>query len=129
MTEPAGIAEHRDIGGPLAERGQPDRERVDAVIEVLAKAAVANELVERPIGRGDQAEVHLHGTLSAETFESTILEDAKQLGLRDEGQIADLVQKQRAAIGELDAARLAIMRARECAFLVAEDFRLKERVG
>ena len=92
--------------------GQPDRERVDAVVEVLAEPAVADELVERPVGGRDQAEVHLDRLLAAEALEAPVFEHAQQLGLRDEREVADLVEEQRAAIGQLHAAGLAIARRR-----------------
>ena len=67
--------------------------------------------------------------VAAEPLEAALLEHAQQLGLRDERQVADLVEEQRAVVGELEAARLAIVRAGERAFLVAEDLRLEQRVG
>ena len=67
--------------------------------------------------------------LAAEPLEAAVLEDAQQLGLRHERQVADLVEEQRAVVGELHAPRLAIVRAGERALLVAEDFRLEQRVG
>ena len=115
--------------GALAQRRQPDRERVDAVVEILAEARVADELIERPVGRRDQAEVHLDRGVAAEPLEAALLEHAQQLGLRDERHVADLVEEERAVVGELEAAGLAIVRAGERPFLVAEDFRLEQRVG
>ena len=46
-----------------------------------------------------------------------------------ERHVADLVEEQRAVVGQLEAAGLAIVRAGERALLVAEDFRLEQRVG
>ena len=113
----------------LAQRRQPDRERVDAVVEVFAEAAVAHELLERPVGRRDQPEVDRDRLVAAEPLEAALLEHAQQLGLRDQRHVADLVEEQRAVVGELEAARLAIVRAGERALFVAEDFRLEQRVG
>ena len=45
------LREHRDVHLPLAERRQANRERVDPVVQVFAEAAVADELLERPVGR------------------------------------------------------------------------------
>ena len=44
-------------------------------------------------------------------------------------EVADFVEEQRAVVRELEAAGLAIVRAGERALLVAEDFRLEQRVG
>ena len=111
------------------QRRQADRERVDAVVEVLAEPALADEHVERPVGRRDQAEVDVDGSVAAEALEAALLEHAQQLGLRDQRQVADLVEEQRAAVGQLEAPGLAVVRAGEGALLVAEDFRFEQRVG
>ena len=66
--------------------------------------------------------------MSAEPLESAIFEHAQQLGLRDERQVADFIEEKRAAVGELDASRLAIVRTGERALFVAEDFRFEQRV-
>ena len=49
------LREHGDVHLPLAQRGQADGECVDAVVEVFAEAAVADELLERPVGRARSA--------------------------------------------------------------------------
>ena len=67
--------------------------------------------------------------VAAEPLEAALLEHAQQLGLRDQRHVADLVEKQRAVVGQLEAAGLAIVRAGERAFFVAEDFRFEQRVG
>ena len=122
------IREHADVDGPLTQRGQPDRERVHAIVQVLAEAAVANELIERPVRRRDQSEVHLHRALSAQPLESPVFKHSQQLGLGDKRQVADLIEEQRAAVGELDASGLAIVGAGERAFFVAENLGLEEGV-
>ena len=76
------LREDRDVGRALAQRRQADRERVDAVVEILAEPRVADELIERPVGRRDQAEVDLDRLVAAEPLEPPLLERAQQLGLR-----------------------------------------------
>src|SRR5207244_6857537 len=55
-----------------------------------------------------------------------VLEYVEQLGLQRRMQLADLVQEDRAGVGELEAPGLALVRAREGAALVAEQLRLQE---
>jgi hypothetical protein len=50
------------------------------------------------------------------------LERAQELRLQSQRQIADLVQKTRAAFGNLKPAGFPTVRAREGALLVAEEF-------
>ena len=58
-----------------------------------------------------------------------LLEHAQQLCLRDQRRVGDLVEKKRALVGELEAPGLAVVRSGKRALLVAEDFRLEQRVG
>ena len=113
----------------LAQRRQPDRERVDAVIQIFAEPRVAHELIERPVGRRDQPEVDFDRRVAAEPLEPALFEHAQELGLRDERHVADFVEEQRAVVRELEPARLAVVRAGERALFVAEDFRFEQRVG
>ncbi len=56
-----------------------------------------------------------------------LLQDAKQLHLQFEGEVADLVEKRRSAIGQIDEAALGFTGAGEGSFRVAEQFALHER--
>ena len=66
--------------------------------------------------------------VAAEPLEAPFLEHAQQLGLRDDRKVANLVQEQRAFIGQFEPAGLAIVRAGKGALFVSEDFRLEQRV-
>src|SRR5918994_1901476 len=48
----------------VAQRWQPDRERVDAVIQVLTESAFAHEHVKRAVCRRDQAEVDVDRSIA-----------------------------------------------------------------
>src|SRR5262249_62026548 len=56
-----------------------------------------------------------------------LLEHAEELGLDLERHLADLVEEERAAVGELEAAGPRRHRAREGAALVAEELALRQR--
>ena len=60
---------------------------------------------------------------------SRLLERAEQLGLHVLLQLADLVEEQRAAVGELELAELLAHGAGERALLVAEQRRLHQVGG
>ena len=57
---------------------------------------------------------------AADPFELAFLQDAQELGLQLQRQIADLVEKHCAAMSELELALLQLMGAGEGAFLMAE---------
>jgi hypothetical protein len=59
----------------------------------------------------------------------TLLQHAQELGLQLGLERGDLVQEQRAAVGQLEASQLALEGAGERALLVAEQLGLDQRVG
>ena len=61
-----------------------------------------------PVGRRDDADVDLQRARAADALERFLLERAKDLGLQRQRQIADLVEEQRAAMRQLELARLAL---------------------
>ena len=66
---------------------------------------------------------------AADALELALLEDAEQLGLGLQGQLADLVEEERAAVGQLEAADAPGDGAGEGALLVAEELALDEPRG
>src|SRR5690606_35621472 len=117
----AALDEVRDEGGqvlePLAQRRQVDRDDVEAVVEVLAELAVADQLFEVAVGGGDQAHVDAEGLDAADALELRLLDRAQQLDLDLLRDLADLVEEEGAAVGELEAAGAAADGAGEGAAL------------
>ena len=66
---------------------------------------------------------------STEPAELALLEDAQQLRLRLSGRFADLVEKERPAVGELEHAHVLLVGAGERSPLVPEELALQERLG
>src|SRR6202044_1074371 len=56
------------------------------------------------VGGRDDADVDLDFLAAADTLNNLILQEAQQLDLEREGQIADLVEEQRTLVGVLDLA-------------------------
>ena len=121
--------EVRHVLEALAQRRHPDREHVEAVVEVLAELAVLDQLDHVAVGGGDQAEVDLHRPLGADGIDLALLQRAQQLDLRVERQLADLVEEQRAAVGLLELADAPVDGAGERALLVAEQDALDQVLG
>ena len=74
------------------------------------------------MGGGQDAHVHLDLALAADRAHGFFLNRAQQLHLHGQRQVADFVEKQRAAVGGLEQAVLVRDRAGEAAFAVAEEF-------
>src|SRR5205085_11924813 len=54
------------------------------------------------VRRGDDAHVDLNRLLSADALERLLLQHAQHFGLRLQTHVADLIEEQRAAVGELE---------------------------
>ena len=115
--------------GALAQRRRKDGKDLEPVIEIAAEFFVGNHLCEVAIGGGNQTHVHRDGARAAEALDLALLQRAQELGLEVEREFANFIEKERAFVGELDAADLAGDGAGECALLMAEEFALKKAGG
>src|SRR4029453_8991836 len=81
---------------------------------------------ESAVGGGDQAHIDGAGALFADAFEIALLQHAQQLALKFERNFADLVEKQRAAVGKFEPPDAVAHRAGEGAADMAEELAFKE---
>ena len=65
---------------------------------------VGDHLFEIAVRRCDKTDIHLLSPRASQSFELLFLEDAKQLRLQLQWNVADLVQKERALVGEFKTA-------------------------
>ena len=86
----------------------------------------ATALLEIPVGGGDDAHVDVDVVLAAEPRELAVLQHLQQLGLQRRAHVADLVEEQRAVVGELELAGLVLDRAGEGAALEPEQLGLEQ---
>ena len=121
--------EQRDVLGAVAERRERDREDAEAVVEVFAERLVADGLEQVAVGGGDDPDVDRHRRAAADALDLALLEDAEELGLGLQGQLADLIQEEAPAVGQLEAADPPGEGAGEGAFLVAEQLALDQSRG
>src|SRR5437016_2825891 len=116
----------RNILGPLAERRDMDREHVEPVVEVVPEALLFHHPQEVAVRCGDEAHVDLDGLRTADPLELLLLQDAQQLRLKLERDLAHLVEEQGAPVGHLEAADLLSDGAGEGAPLVPEELALEQ---
>ena len=93
-----------DVVAAIAQRRQEQLEHAEAIVQVLAKSLVADVLLQVLIRGGDHADVDVDFFGRADGQEWMAFENAQQLGLAFEGQLADFVEKQRAEVGLLEVA-------------------------
>jgi len=118
--------EQRDVADALPQRRQMDLRDVQAVVQVAAKTPALHLGTQVAVGRGNDTDIdapRLH-TPHAQHFPR--LEHAQQLRLQGQGQLADFIEKQRAAVGRLEQTDLVVNRARKRPSHVAEELAFEE---
>src|SRR2546423_14216819 len=81
------------------------------------------------VGGGDQADVHALCAIAAEPFEFLLLKHAQKFRLKFEGQVADLVEEKRTAVGQLEAADFLFDGAGQGAALGPEQLGFEKATG
>ncbi len=81
------------------------------------------------VRRRHHPHVDLDRLLAADALELLLLQRAQQLHLHRRRHVADLVEEQRPAVGELEPPELLLDRTGERALLVAEQLALEQRLG
>jgi hypothetical protein len=114
---------------PVAQRRDVDVEDVEPVVEVLAKAPVADPFLEIAVGGRDDPDVDPQRFVGSQRLDGPLLEHPQQLGLRGQRHLRHLVEQQRPAVGRPEPPLAPPDRAGEGAALVAEQLRLQQRVG
>src|SRR6266849_6684445 len=112
--------EQGDIGPTVAEGGHVQGEHVEPIEEVRAEGAVGDGGVEIAIRGGDHAHVYADGRAPTDPLEFALLQHAEQHDLGLGGEFADLVEEERAAVGQLEATLAPLQGSGERPLLVAE---------
>src|SRR5437764_909463 len=90
-------------------------------------SAARDNRLESAVRRRHHAGVGLERARAADALELAVLEQAQDLGLQRQRQLADLVDEERAAVGRLALAARARLGAGVGAALVAEELVLHQR--
>ena len=123
------LREQFDVLAARAQRRLVDLQHAQPVIQVRAEPPFDHRGLHVDVRRRDDAHIHRRRAMTAQALHLAFLQEAQQARLAFERQIADFIEEQRAAVGRLDAADLALVRARERAALVAEKLRLQQMRG
>ena len=89
-----------------------DGDDIEAEEEVLAEFLALDAFFQPAVGGGDDAHIHFDGAVAADPFEFPFLEDAQQLGLDLGRDLADFVEQDGAAVGQLETAFALVERRR-----------------
>ena len=105
------------------------REHAQAIVKIAAKRARGDHFGEVAICGGHQADIHANRLRAAQSLKLLFLKNAQKFGLQLERDIADFVQKNRAAVRQLEPADALRDRSGKRAALVPEQFRFEQAGG
>src|SRR5258706_11970992 len=121
------VHEERQVALALAQGRDLDGEDVQPVEEVRTKVAAGDRPTQVPVRSGDDPDVGRDRPRASQTLELPLLEHTQESDLRFAGELADLVEKDRAGARELEPTLAPLQRAGEGPLLVAEQLRGDER--
>ena len=111
----------------LAQRRHHQRINAEPVVKVRPKAPGPHLLRQVAVGGGNHPHINAVLAVRAQPLQLPALQHAQQLGLHRQRQLAHFVQKQRAAIGQLELSAPVGHRARKRAAHMAKQLALHQR--
>src|SRR5690606_29279684 len=111
---------------PFTQWRHEDRVDIEAIEQVFPESAVLHLLQQVAVRGGYQPYVHLERRAASNRIDLALLHGAQQLDLHVQRQIADLIQKQRAAMSLDELAGMLFGSACERSLFVAEKDRLHQ---
>jgi hypothetical protein len=116
----------RDVLRTLPQGRQQYRKHTETKEEITTESTLRDFVLEIPVRRCDHPDIDLPCRVGTHALELSVLEDAKQLSLKLNRDLADLVEKQRTAVGGLEASGSVAQRTRERTLHVAEELALEQ---
>lgn len=100
----------RHVLRAFAQGGDGHGGHVQAVVEVPAEGPVVHAFRQVLVGGGDDPHIDFARSAAADAHDLAVLEHAQQAGLHGQGQLADLVEEDRPAVGQFEIPGLALAR-------------------
>ena len=121
------LNEKRNVRSSFAQRRHLERKHVQPVVQVGSEGLLGDGLLQVAVGGGNHSDIRTNGSSTADALELPLLQHAQQhdLGLRR--QFAHLVEEERPAFGQLEAALPPLRGTGERPFFVAEQLGRDER--
>src|SRR6516162_4376588 len=112
--------QQRNIFTPVAERRQSYRDHVETIEQILPEGSALDGVLNVSIRSRNEADINLNRARSAHAFEFALLQNSQQFRLQRRRQFTDFVEKNRAAVGDLDLSFFLRNGSGERTLLVAE---------
>ena len=120
------LHQQRNVFLPLAQRGHADRHDIEPIEEVFAETPLGHGELQILVRAGEHAHVHRGHAFRADPLDLAVLQDAQDLRLRARREIRDLIEKDHAAMRDLEQSLSRRHRARERAAFVPEQLALHQ---
>lgn len=120
--------QQRNVLWTLAEWRQVQMHRLEPIVEVFAERTLPHFVGKIAIGCSDDANVNFDDLRRTKPGKLTAFEHTEEFDLRADGHFADLIEEDCACVGNLEESFPLLDRTGECAFLMAEQLRFKQRL-
>ena len=120
------FSQSHHITAAIAQGWRPKLHHVQPVIKILTKIVFLDGLDNVAIGRSNNSDVDALFFIAAHSRERAVFKKTKQLGLQRPAHIADLIEKNGAAIRFLHTTGLSAQRPGKGTFLVTEQFTFQQ---
>src|SRR3990172_2962612 len=97
-----GVDERLQVFTTLPYGGDVERDLLETVEKILSKLSRFHHLSEVSVRRRDDTHVHLSAAPSTHPMDPFFLQELEELRLRNQRKLADLVEKDRSAMGQLE---------------------------
>ena len=114
------LREERDVLTAVPQGREVQHQDIDAVVQVFSEGLPFHQLVEMLVRGRDDPHVDFDGLCSPHAREFPFLQHPQQFGLRGRAEIADFVEKQRAAVGQFELTDTTGLGVREGSLFVPE---------
>ena len=100
---------------------QQHREDIESIIKVAAKLVPLHHLLQISVCGGNHSDIYAMRSTASETFEFAFLQNAQQIGLQRQRDIADLVSKERSFVRKFEASDFLCNRSGESSFFMTKE--------
>ena len=129
MPSEKGVGDQDEVLAAIAQGRDIEVHDREAVVEVFAEPAGLQLGPEILVRRRDDPHINPDHLAAADPLDLPLLQKPQQLHLERHAHLGDLVEEQRAALGQLESALTLDVRARVGALLVTEQLGLEQRLG
>src|SRR5690606_4037117 len=123
-----GLRQDQDVVLALTQGREDDLDHRQAIKQILTERAIGHTFLQIGIGGGENADVDGNFLTPANALDPLVLQEAKQLHLKQERNLANFIKEKGTSLSTFDTTLALGMSAGEGAFLMPEEFTLDQRL-